>query len=149
MTIRVFIADNHDVLRGSLRMFITAQADMEVVGEAANGPDAEAGIEETAPDVALMDISMPGGGGIAAVAGVRRRSSTTRIVMLTGHDQAGYVRAAADAGAVGYVVKNAVDTDLLRAIRAAAQGRTFISAGTELGMARPSMKPPRRSERNT
>ena len=63
MSIRVFIADDHDVLRAGLRVFISAQRDMEVVGEAANAPDAASGIQRTEPDVVLMDISMPGGGG--------------------------------------------------------------------------------------
>ena len=133
MSIRVFIADDHGVLRGGLRVFIDAQRDMEVVGEAANGPDAERGIRQTEPDVVLMDISMPGGGGLAAMAAVKRVRPKTRFLVLTGHDQPGYVRAAADAGALGYLVKSAVDTELLGAIRAVAEGRTFMDASLEAG----------------
>jgi two-component system response regulator NreC len=139
MSIRVFIADDHGILRGGLRALISAQADMEVVGEAANGPDAETGIVETEPDVALMDISMPGGGGLAAIAAVKRVRPKTRILVLTVHDELGYVRAAADAGAIGYVVKNAVDTELLAAIRAVAQGRTFMDVSAGMGLAEQSM----------
>jgi two-component system response regulator NreC len=128
MSIRVFIADDHSVLRGGLRVFINAQPDMEVVGEAASGSEAEVGIRATAPDVALIDISMPGGGGIAAIASVKHASPKTRTIVLTGHDQPGYVRAATDAGAVGYVVKNAVDTELITAIRTVDQGQTFVNA---------------------
>jgi two-component system response regulator NreC len=140
MTIRVFIADDHGVLRGGLRALINTQPDMQVVGDAANGPDAEAGIRASESDVALMDISMPGGGGLAAIAAVRRSRPKTRILVLTVHDEPGYVRAAADAGAVGYVVKNVVDTELLAAIRAVAQGRTFMDTSGGLSQAHQSMQ---------
>ena len=145
MSIRVFIADDHGVLRGGLRVFIGAQPDMEIVGEAATGPDAVSGIQQTEPDVVLMDISMPGGGGLAAMAAVKRRRPKTRFLVLTGHDQSGYLRAAAEAGAVGYVVKNAVDTELLAAIRAVAAGRTFVSPSLETGLAPPTTFPARAS----
>jgi two-component system, NarL family, response regulator NreC len=132
MKTRVFIADDHGVLRGGLRALISAQDDMEVVGEASNGPDAEAGIRATEPDVALMDISMPNGGGLAAIAAVKETRPRTRILVLTVHDELGYVRAAADAGAIGYVVKSVVDTELLAAIRAVAQGRSFMDSSVSL-----------------
>ncbi|HXI57717.1 MAG TPA: response regulator transcription factor [Polyangia bacterium] len=132
MSTRVFIADDHGVLRGGLRALISAQDDMEVVGEAANGPDAEAGIKATEPDVALMDISMPNGGGLAAIAAVKQSRPKTRILVLTVHDELGYVRAASEAGAIGYVVKNVVDTELLAAIRAVAQGRSFMDSSVSL-----------------
>jgi two-component system response regulator NreC len=141
VSIKVFIADDHGILRGGLRALIGAQSDMEVVGEAANGPEAESGIKETEPDVALIDISMPGGGGLAAIAAVKRVRPKTRILVLTVHDEPGYVRAAANAGAIGYVVKNAVDTELLAAIRAVAQGRTFMDASVGLGLGQHSMLP--------
>ena len=135
MSIRVFIADDHGILRGGLRSLINAQLDMEVVGEAASGPDAEIGVKETEPDVLLMDISMPRGGGLAAIAAIKAVRPRTRILVLTVHDELGYVRAAADAGAIGYVVKNAVDTELLAAIRAVAEGRTFMDISGGLGLA--------------
>jgi two-component system response regulator NreC len=139
MNVRVFIADDHGVLRGGLRALINAQPDMDVVGEAENGPDAEKGIRATEPDVALMDISMPGGGGLAAIAAIKKTRPKTRILVLTVHDELGYVRAAAEAGAVGYVVKNVVDTELLAAIRAVAQGRTFMDTSVGMGLAQRSM----------
>jgi two-component system response regulator NreC len=138
MSVRVFVVDDHGILRGGLRALINLQPDMEVVGEAASGPDAEIAIKETAPDVVLMDISMPGGGGLDAIAAVQRIRPKTRIVVLTFHDELGYVRAAGRAGAVGYVVKRAADTELLAAIRAVAQGRTFIDASIELESERSS-----------
>jgi DNA-binding NarL/FixJ family response regulator len=141
VSIRVFIADDHGVLRGGLRALISTQPDMEVVGEAANGRDAETGIVSSEPDVALMDISMPDGGGLAAIATVKRVRPKTRILVLTVHDELGYIRAAVDAGAVGYVVKKAVDTELLAAIRAVAQGRTFMDTSVDLGLAQRSTEP--------
>jgi two-component system response regulator NreC len=140
MSIRVFIADDHSVLRGGLRVFINSQPDMEVVGEAGSGSEAAVGIKETAPDVALIDISMPGGGGIAAIASVKHTSPKTRTIVLTGHDQPGYVRAATNAGAVGYVVKNAVDTELIVAIRTVDQGRKFVNAILESSAAQPVVR---------
>lgn len=141
MSIRVFIADDHGILRGGLRALINTQADMEVVGEAANGPDAETGIEDTNPDVVLMDISMPNGGGLAAISAVKQVRPKSRILVLTVHDELGYIRAAVDAGAVGYVVKNAVDTELLAAIRAVAQGRSFMDTSIDLKLSQRSTEP--------
>ena len=141
MSIRVFIADDHGILRGGLRALINTQPDMEVVGEAANGPDAATGIEDTNPDVVLMDISMPNGGGLAAITAVKQVRPRSRILVLTVHDELGYIRAAVDAGAVGYVVKNAVDTELLAAIRAVAQGRTFMDTSIDLKLSQRSAEP--------
>jgi two-component system, NarL family, response regulator NreC len=132
MKVRVFVVDDHGILRGGLRALINLQPDMEVVGDAANGPDAESGIMMTEPDVVLMDISMPDGGGLAAVAAVKRIRPKTRIIVLTFHDELGYIRAARQAGAVGYIVKSAVDTELLAAIRAVARGMTFVDASLDL-----------------
>jgi two-component system, NarL family, response regulator NreC len=138
--IRVFIADDHGVLRGGLRALIGAQSDMEVVGEAANGPDAQEGARITEPDVVLMDISMPAGGGLAATAAITALSPKTRVLVLTVHAEQGYVQAAADAGATGFVVKQAVDTELLAAIRAVAEGRTFMDTSIALGPAMRSIR---------
>jgi two-component system, NarL family, response regulator NreC len=135
----VFVVDDHGVLRGGLRALINLQSDMEVVGEAANGAEAELGVKNTEPDIVLMDISMPGGGGLAAIAAIKQMRPKTRIVVLTFHDELGYVRAAGRAGALGYVVKSAVDTELLAAIRAVAQGRTFMDASLGLELAQSSM----------
>ena len=140
MSVRVFIADDNGVLRGGLRALVDAQPDMEVVGEAANGLDAVTGVQNTEPDVVLMDLTMPNGGGLAAIVALKQSGSKTRIVVLTAHDELGYVRAAGQAGAVGYVVKSAVDTELLAAIRAVAQGGTFIDAALAVGFAQSSMR---------
>jgi DNA-binding NarL/FixJ family response regulator len=135
MTIRVFIADDHGVLRSGLRALIGAQPDMDVVGEARNRLEAERGVAETKPDVALMDLSMPGGG-IEAVRSVSQRTPQTRVLVLTAHEEAGYVRASVAAGAAGYVVKTAVDGELLAAIRAVAGGRAFMDLSLQPDVAR-------------
>lgn len=142
MRVRVFMADDNGVLRAGLRALICRQPDMEVVGEAANGLDAETGVLNTEPDVVLMDLSMPNGGGLAAIVALKRVRPQSRIIVLTVHDELGYVRAAEQAGAVGYVLKRAVDTELLAAIRAVAQGRTAIDPSHELGFAQSSTRSP-------
>jgi len=142
MTVRIFVVDDHGILRGGLRALINLQPDMEVVGEAANGADAEIGVKNTEPDVVLMDITMPNGGGLAAIAAVKQVRPKTRIVVLTVHDELGYVRAAGQAGAAGYVVKSAIDTELLAAIRAVAQGRTFMDTSLGLELGQSSMRSP-------
>jgi two-component system response regulator NreC len=107
-------------------MLIGAQADMEVVGEAADGEAAVAATVEARPDVALIDITMPGGGGVRAIERIRAASSRTRVLVLTMHDLPAYVRLALAAGAAGYVVKRAADAELLSAIRAVHEGHTVV-----------------------
>jgi DNA-binding NarL/FixJ family response regulator len=125
MSVRVFIANDHAILRGALRAVINMQADMEVVGEAATEPDAETGIQKTEPDVVLIDLGMANGGGLDAIAAVKRIRSRTGTVVLTFQEELGYIRSAI---AVGYVVKRVMNTELLSTIRAVAQERTFAGA---------------------
>jgi two-component system, NarL family, response regulator NreC len=125
--IGVFIADDHAVMRVGLRMLIDGQSDMQVVGEAPDGPSAESGVLATNPDVALMDISMPGRDGIETIARILKQRPRIRVLVFTVHDEPGFVRAALSAGAAGYVEKRAIDTELLAAIRAVANGRAFVN----------------------
>lgn len=127
--IRVLIADDHAVLRTGLRMLLTAQADMEVVAEAGTAQEAVRKAREVQPDVLLLDLSMPGGGGLAAIRSIRTGSPKTRVVVLTMHDDPASFRSAIEGGAAGYVVKRAADAELLSAIRAVQQGRTFTDLG--------------------
>ena len=122
MSVRVFVANDHEILRSALRAVIDLQPDMDVVGEAATGPDAELGIKQTVPDVVLMDISSHNCGRLGAFAAVKRIRSRTRIVVLTFQEELGYVPAAVRRRADGCVVKRALNTELLTAIRAIAQG---------------------------
>ena len=121
MSVRVFVANDHEILRSALRAVIDLQPDMDVVGQAATGPDAELGIKETNPDVVLMDISSHNCARLGAFAAVKRIRSRTRIVVLTFEEELRYVPAAVRRRADGYVVKRALNIELLTAIRAVAR----------------------------
>jgi DNA-binding NarL/FixJ family response regulator len=128
--IRVLIADDHAVLRAGLKLLIGAEPDMEVVGEAADGPEAVRRAHTTVPDVVLLDLSMPGGRGTQTIEELVRRAPTAasppHVLVLTMHDDAASMQAALLAGASGYIVKKAADIELLTAIRAVYRGRTFV-----------------------
>jgi DNA-binding NarL/FixJ family response regulator len=124
--IRVFLIDDHAVLRAGLRMLINAQPDLEVCGEAASGPEAIGLIEAARPQVITLDLSMPGGSGLKMLNRLRLVCPEVRFLVLTMHDDPAYLRAALAAGATGYVVKTAADAELITAIRAVHRGRTFV-----------------------
>jgi two-component system response regulator NreC len=128
-TIRVLIADDHAILRSGLKMLINAQVDMEVVSEAPDGDRAVQAARETRPHVALMDLTMPGSGGMGALEEIARCCPDTRVLILSMHDDPAYLRSVLAAGASGYVLKRAVDTELLAAIRAVHRGGMFIDPG--------------------
>jgi two-component system response regulator NreC len=125
--IRVLIADDHAILRAGLRLLINNQPDMEVVGEAADGPEALRQARQVNPDVLTLDLTMPGGSGLKTLEGLRQACPQTRVLVLTMHEDPSYLRASLAAGALGYVAKSAVDADLLAAIRSIDQGRTFVT----------------------
>jgi two-component system, NarL family, response regulator NreC len=125
-TIRILIADDHAILRAGLKMLINAQTDMEVVSEAADGDRAVRAARDTRPHVALMDLTMPGSGGMGALEEIARCCPDTRVLVLSMHDDPAYLRSVLAAGASGYVLKRAVDTELLTAIRAVHRGGVFV-----------------------
>jgi len=125
--IRVLIADDHAVLRAGLKLLIGAEADMEVVGEAADGAEAVERAHTTAPDIVLLDLTMPGGRGTRTIEDVVQLTPRPRVLVLTMHDDAASMQAALLAGASGYIVKKAADVELLTAIRAVHHGRTFVN----------------------
>jgi two-component system response regulator NreC len=125
---RVLIADDHTIVREGLRALLESDDSLQVVGAVDNGSDAVRLVNSLKPDVALMDLSMPEMDGLSAVRQLVRRMSDTRIVILTMHKTEEHVRAALEAGARGYVVKDASRGELLMAIRSVLQGRKFISA---------------------
>jgi DNA-binding NarL/FixJ family response regulator len=132
--IRILLADDHAVLRAGLKALLSAQPDLEVVGEAADGALAVRLAQELAPDVVVMDIGMPGVGGIDATARIKRELPATKLLILSMHDDQGYLRQALKAGASGYVLKKAADTELLAAIRAAARGEVFLDPAMAGGL---------------
>jgi DNA-binding NarL/FixJ family response regulator len=123
----VLIADDHPILRTGLRLLINRQDDMKVVAEAQDAADTEAKCIAEHPDLALVDVSMPGGG-IPVIANITKRWPTTRVLVLSAHEESAVVRAALTAGAHGYVTKNAADRELVVAIRTVCSGRTYIDA---------------------
>jgi two-component system response regulator NreC len=132
--IRILLADDHAVLRAGLKALLAAQPDLEVVGEAADGAQAVRLVRELTPDVVVMDIGMPGVGGIDATARIKREHPATKLLILSMHDDQGYLRQALRAGASGYVLKKAADTELLAAIRAAARGEVFLDPAMAGGL---------------
>lgn len=126
--IRVLLADDHAVLRTGLRLLINAQEDMKVCGEAADGRQAVLETIAASPDVVVMDLTMPAGGGVAAIESIRQRCPQTRVLVLTMHQDIAYVRTALAAGAHGYVGKQAADRELLHGIRAVCAGQTFVDS---------------------
>lgn len=124
--IRLLIVDDHPIVRTGLRALLQAQSDMDVVGEAADGNTAVAVALESQPDVVIMDITMKGGDGLIATREIKRRMPSTKVLVLTIHDDEEYLRQMLEAGATGYVLKYAVDTELVVAIRAVHRGEVFI-----------------------
>jgi two-component system, NarL family, response regulator NreC len=124
--ITVLIADDHAILRAGLKLLINAQADMEVVAEAPDGDQAVRAARNTSPQVALMDLTMPGSGGMGALEEIARCCPDTRVLVLSMHDDPAYLRSVLAAGARGYVLKRAVDMELLAAIRAVHRGGVYV-----------------------
>jgi two-component system, NarL family, response regulator NreC len=126
--IRVLIADDHAILRSGLRMLIDSQHDMTVVGEAQDGDEAIEIAKKMAPNIVILDVTMPERGGLNTIHEILKQNPTARVLLLTMHEELAYVRTALAAGAAGYVLKRSVDADLLSAIRAVHRGRTYVDA---------------------
>ena len=126
--IRVLIAEDHETVRHGLRLLIDGQRDMQVVGEAGDGREALAQAMTLAPDVALIDISMPTVNGLQATRAIRTSAPRTAVVALTRYGDHPFVQELLRAGAIGYVLKKSASRDLLDAIRAAASGQQYVDA---------------------
>ncbi len=123
---RILLADDHAVLRAGLRLLLNSQADLEVVGEAASGMETLTLAETLQPDLILLDLSMPGLGGLDALRVLRHTAPCSRILILTMHDDPQYLRQALKSGAAGYVLKKAADVELLSAVRAVMRGEVYV-----------------------
>jgi DNA-binding NarL/FixJ family response regulator len=136
--LRVLVADDHAVVRQGLRAILDADSGLQVVGEAADGQEAIAQAEALRPDLIVLDISMPRMNGADATRLLRERVPTAKIVVLTVHDEAPYVRELLRAGASGYVLKKSVQTELVRAVHTVSDGRLFLDPSLAEGSALPA-----------
>ncbi|MDX6281780.1 MAG: hypothetical protein QOH03_2851 [Kribbellaceae bacterium] len=125
--IRLLIADDHPVVRDGLSGMFARDPDFEVLGEAGDGAEALALAKELQPDVILMDLRMPGMDGVTAITELAKQGSAARVLVLTTYDTDTYVVPAIEAGATGYLLKDAPRDELLRAVRAAAAGESVLS----------------------
>src|SRR5581483_11893549 len=125
--LRVLIADDHPLFRSGMRALLTADPEAEVIGEAATGEEAIALAESLQPDVILMDVQMPGGGGIEAIRRILHTSPHIRILVVTMYDDDHSVFMAMRAGARGYLLKGASPDEVLRAIQAVGSGEAIFS----------------------
>lgn len=126
MAISILIADDHGLIRAGLRALLQDVAELSIAGEAEDGYIALRRIAELKPDIVLMDISLPGLSGIEVTRQVRDISPTTRVLMLTVHEDEGMLRESIRAGAYGYILKRAADAELIQAIRVVSQGHMYI-----------------------
>ena len=138
-SIRLLIADDHAVVRSGLRMLLDAEDDLEVVAEAGDVGEARRFVLGHKPDVLVLDLNMPGDPSLPAIPGLREEHPDTQIVVLTMQNDPAFAREALRAGALGYVLQEAADAELVQAVRQAAQGRTYLNP--ELG-ARVAAAPP-------
>jgi DNA-binding NarL/FixJ family response regulator len=137
--IRLLIVDDHPVVRGGLSGIFADDRRFQVVGEASNGSEAVSRVAELGPDVVLMDLRMPELGGVEAIVQLRRRTPDVRVLVLTTYDSDSDVFAAIEAGATGYLLKDAPREELIRAVQAAHRGESVLSptvAGRLMGKVR-------------
>jgi len=137
--ITIVVADDHQVVRAGLRLLLEAEEGFEVVAEAGDVESTERRVTAYHPRVLILDLNMPGGSSLPAIPRLRELEPQTQIVVLTMQNDPAFAREALRAGAIGYVLKEAADTELVQAVRLAAQGRTYLNP--ELG-ARLAAEPP-------
>ena len=127
--LRIVLADDHTILREGLRALLTADPNFEVAGEAQNGREAVRCVEKLEPDLLLMDLSMPRMSGMDAIREIKKRYPDTRIIALTVHKTEEYILTTLQAGADGYVLKDATQDELVMAIKNVMAGKSYLSPG--------------------
>lgn len=140
--IRILIVDDHPMVRDGVSLLLARQPDMEAVGEATDGTEAVSKFEALAPDVTLMDVQMPGMGGIDAIHAIRSLSADAKILVLTTYPGDASAIRAMRAGAAGYVLKNCVRNELLDSIRAVHAGRRAVCSDTAHALAEHALDAP-------
>jgi two-component system, NarL family, response regulator NreC len=148
-TIRIVLADDHAVVRSGLRLLLDSEAGFEVVAEAGDVQDARRYVRGHHPAVLVIDLNMPGGSSLEAIPAIRAESPDTQIVVLTMQEEPAFARHALSAGALGYVLKEAADDELVQAVRRAAVGETYMNPrlGARLASEPPPGRPDDLSER--
>jgi two-component system, NarL family, response regulator NreC len=131
MKIRILLADDHTILRAGLKMMLNAQPDMEVIGEAQDGRQAIHEAQRLQPDVILMDITMPDMNGIEATKQIKRAQPEIKVLVLTMHEHDEYIFQALRAGASGYMLKEAADTELITALHVVQSGQFYLSPAAQ------------------
>lgn len=126
--IRILLVDDHAMLRTGLQMVVNSQPDMEIVGQASSGEEALTQAQAHQPDLVVMDISLPGCNGVEATTTIRQRWPEMRVLIFTRHNDPGYLRRLLQAGATGYLLKNAAASDLVNAIHTVAAGGAYIDS---------------------
>ena len=144
-TIRVLLADDHKLMRAGLRLVVNQQPDLSVVGEADDGRQAVDLASSLQPDVVVMDIGMPNLNGIEAARQIKEANAEAAIVMLSMHSDEGYVLRALRAGARAYLLKDSATSDLVQAIRAVVEGKSFFSPTVSKVLLQDYMRKLRRS----
>lgn len=129
MSVRVLLAEDQAMVRGALSALLSLEEDIEIVAEAARGEEVVPAALDSLPDVALLDIEMPGGDGLTAAAALRERLPSCRVIILTTFGRAGYLRRAMESGASGFLLKDAPASELARAIRRVMNGERVVDPG--------------------
>jgi DNA-binding NarL/FixJ family response regulator len=128
---RLILVDDHAVVREGVRAILELYDDIQIIGEFANGADALASAAQLAPDVAVVDLKMPGISAVETIRGLRERVPAIRIMVFTSFGEDALIRATLDAGATGFVIKDALHEDLIRALRSVAAGQPYLAPAAQ------------------
>jgi two-component system response regulator NreC len=146
LAVRIVIADDHGLLRAGLAALLASETDFEVVGEASSGDAAVRVVVERQPDLVLLDIEMPGLDGLEAAKLIKEKLPRTRVLILSMHEDPVVVRRAISGGASGYIVKRAMDAELVTAIRAVMRDELYVHSSLTRGLFTGKSESPRSSE---
>ena len=144
--IRILVVDDHAIMRDGIRALLGLHGDIEVVGEASEGKEAVEKAQKLTPDVVIMDIAMPRMDGLEATRRIRKKNPKTKILVLTQHDNKEYILSIIKAGASGYILKRALGSELVSAIRAVQQGDSFLYPSAAAALIEDYLQQPKEEE---